>query len=141
MAMLPFCGYNFADYWTHWLSFGQRPDLLPKIFHVNWFRKDTDHAFMWPGFGENLRILDWIIQRCSGKAAAVETAIGMVPDQRSLNLEGLGIPTATMQALLEVNTKDWLAEMANISDYLDSYGSRTPAKLLEQCRRVTANLS
>ncbi|MSQ97706.1 MAG: phosphoenolpyruvate carboxykinase (GTP) [Xanthomonadales bacterium] len=141
MAMLPFCGYNFADYWTHWLSFGQRPDQLPKIFHVNWFRKDTDHSFMWPGFGENMRVLDWIIQRCSGKAAAVETAIGMVPDQSSLNLEGLGIPTATLQALLEVNTKDWLAEMANISDYLDSYGSRTPAALMEQCHRVTADLS
>ena len=141
MAMLPFCGYNFADYWTHWLSFGQRSGQLPKIFHVNWFRKDTDHAFMWPGFGENMRVLDWIIQRCSGKAAAVETAIGGIPDQRSLNLEGLGIPTATILALLEVNTKDWLAEMANISDYLDSYGNRTPAALLEQCHRVTANLS
>ena len=141
MAMLPFCGYNFADYWTHWMSFGQRSEQLPKIFHVNWFRKDANHAFMWPGFGENMRVLDWIIQRCSGKASAVETAIGGIPDQRSLNLEGLGIPTATLQALLEVNTKDWLAEMANISDYLDSYGNRTPAALLEQCHRVTANLS
>jgi len=141
MAMLPFCGYNFADYWTHWMSFGQRSEQLPKIFHVNWFRKDANHAFMWPGFGENMRVLDWIIQRCSGKASAVETAIGGIPDQRSLNLEGLGIPTATIQALLEVNTKDWLAEMANISDYLDSYGNRTPAALLEQCHRVTANLS
>lgn len=141
MAMLPFCGYNFADYWTHWLSFGQRSARLPRIFHVNWFRKDADRSFMWPGFGENMRVLDWIIQRCCGTASAVETAIGMVPDQRSLNLEGLGIAPATMQALLEVNREDWLAEMGSISDYLGSYGNRTPAALLEQCQQVTADLS
>jgi phosphoenolpyruvate carboxykinase (GTP) len=141
MAMLPFCGYNFADYWAHWLSFARRSDNLPKIFHVNWFRKGADHSFMWPGFGENMRVLDWIIQRCKGQGSAVETALGLVPNRASLNLQGSGITPATVDALLEVPAKDWLAEMASIREYLESYGDRTPAALLEQLHRVTAELS
>jgi phosphoenolpyruvate carboxykinase (GTP) len=141
MAMLPFCGYNFADYWAHWLSFSQRSGTLPKIFHVNWFRKDADKSFMWPGFGENMRVLDWIIQRCTGKASPVETAIGRLPVTADLNLDGLKISPATLQALLEVNEQDWLAEMTNIRDYLETYGDRTPAALLDQCRRVIADLA
>jgi phosphoenolpyruvate carboxykinase (GTP) len=141
MAMLPFCGYNFADYWAHWLSFAKQPDKLPKIFHVNWFRKSADHSFMWPGFSDNMRVLDWIIQRCKGQGSAVETAMGLVPDRASLNLQGIGITPATVDALLEVPAKDWLAELASIREYLESYGDRTPAALLEQLRRVTAELS
>ena len=91
MAMKPFCGYNFADYWSHWLSFAERTDKLPKIFHVNWFRQDDDGNFLWPGFSENLRVLQWIIQRCEGQVEAVETAIGHLPTDDGIQVSDLDI--------------------------------------------------
>jgi len=139
MAMKPFCGYNFADYWTHWLSFSDSSEKLPKIFHVNWFRKDENGRFMWPGFGENMRVLEWIINRCQGEAGCVDTPIGKMPDESGLNLEGIEVPVQTMEALLEVDTNAWVSEISEIGDYLDSFGERTPAAIkAEQARVATA---
>ena len=140
MAMKPFCGYNYADYWAHWLSFREFSDRLPKIFHVNWFRKDADGKFMWPGFGENMRVLDWIIKRCEHKIGFVETPIGKLPLPGDLNLDGIDVPEATMEALLEVDVEAWQAEIADIGEYLDSYGDRTPAAIKAQQERVAKAL-
>ena len=129
MAMKPFCGYNFADYWSHWLSFSDESDNLPPIFHVNWFRKDQQGKFMWPGFGENMRVLDWVIKRVRGEVDVVETAIGKMPHAADLNLDGINVPMQTMAALLEVDGEAWKAEIADIGEYLNSYGERTPVAL------------
>jgi phosphoenolpyruvate carboxykinase (GTP) len=140
MAMKPFCGYNYADYWAHWLSFTEFSDRLPKIFHVNWFRKGADGKFMWPGFGENMRVLDWIIKRCEHKVGFLETPIGKMPLPGDLNLDGIDVPAATMEALLEVDTAAWQAEIADIGEYLDSYGDRTPAAIKAEQARVAEAL-
>lgn len=141
MAMQPFCGYNFADYWTHWLSFGDKLDKLPRIFHVNWFRKDEQGQFMWPGFGENMRVLEWIIQRCSGDADAQETQVGYIPSDEDLNLSGLGIDPAIMQRLLEIDVQNWAAEMAQIKIHLESFGTQLPETLLDQQQQIAAKLN
>ncbi len=141
MAMKPFCGYNYADYWAHWLSFREFSDRLPKIFHVNWFRKDADGKFMWPGFGENMRVLDWIIKRCEHKVGFLETPIGKLPLPGDLNLDGIDVPAATMEALLEVDVAAWQAEIADIGEYLDSYGDRTPAAIKAEQARVAKALN
>jgi phosphoenolpyruvate carboxykinase (GTP) len=140
MAMKPFCGYNFADYWAHWLSFSDASDKLPAIFHVNWFRKDQHGKFMWPGFGENMRVLDWVIKRVKGEADVVESAIGKLPLPADLNLDGIDVPAETMAALLEVDSEAWKSEIADIGEYLDSYGDRTPAALKAEQIRVSAAL-
>jgi len=140
MAMKPFCGYNYGDYWAHWLTFAQDGGKLPKIFHVNWFRKDADGRFMWPGFGENMRVLDWIIGRCKGEAGGVETPIGRMPRATDLNLQGVAIADGTLAALLDVDANAWKAELEEIGEYLDSYGDRTPAALRAECERVAAAL-
>jgi phosphoenolpyruvate carboxykinase (GTP) len=141
MAMLPFCGYNFADYWAHWLSFANRSDRLPRIFHVNWFRKGENGKFLWPGFSENLRVLDWIIQRCRGEADAVNSAIGILPHQADLNLDGIDLSSGAMQTLLEVDRQAWEDELAQIQRYFDSFSGRTPPALLTECQRVAAALN
>ena len=140
MAMLPFCGYNFGDYWAHWLSFAEKSDKLPKIFHVNWFRRDRDGQYMWPGYGENLRVLDWIISRCSGKVSAVETPIGLVPEAKDLNLDGLDIAPETVNALLEIRQDAWHGELAEIAHYFKRFGERTPQVLIDECHRITEAL-
>jgi phosphoenolpyruvate carboxykinase (GTP) len=136
MAMKPFCGYNFADYFAHWLSFADASDKLPRIFHVNWFRKDADDDFMWPGFGENMRVLEWIVRRCKGEVSCVETPIGKLPRPDDLRLEGIEVAPDTMQALLDVDVEAWKVEMADIGDYLETYGERTPASLEAERARV-----
>jgi phosphoenolpyruvate carboxykinase (GTP) len=141
MAMKPFCGYNFADYWAHWLTLSSASSELPKIFHVNWFRKDQDDKFMWPGFADNMRVLDWIIKRCKGEVGAVETAIGNLPLTADLNLEGIDVPAETMEVLLEIDREAWKAEISEIGEYLDSYGSKTPAILKAEQERVASALS
>jgi phosphoenolpyruvate carboxykinase (GTP) len=141
MAMKPFCGYNFADYWAHWLSFEGASDRLPRIFNVNWFRKNERHRFMWPGFGENMRVLEWIVRRCQGDLDAVESPIGRLPAPGDLNLEGINVDAATMEKLLAVDVDGWKAELAEVGDYLDSYGSRTPASLKAEWERVAAALN
>lgn len=136
MAMKPFCGYNFADYFTHWLSFADKSKKLPKIFHVNWFRKDTHGKFLWPGFGDNMRVLEWIIQRCTNERDAVETPIGWLPHREHFNLNGVEIPTETIDQLFAIDHASWRKEMIDIGDYLNSFGSRLPDQLHTEQRRV-----
>ncbi|MCC6439113.1 MAG: phosphoenolpyruvate carboxykinase (GTP) [Rhodanobacteraceae bacterium] len=140
MAMKPFCGYNFADYFAHWLSFDQPGAKLPKIFHVNWFRKGSDGKFLWPGFGENLRVLEWILGRCEGTSDAVESPVGFVPGVNDLKLDGLELSAAARQELLEVDMHGWRAELADIARYLDSFGSRLPQRLKDEQRAIAAAL-
>ena len=141
MAMKPFCGYNFADYFAHWLSFDKPGAKLPKIFHVNWFRKGDDGKFLWPGFGDNMRVLEWIIGRCGGGEGALETPIGNVPQTQDLNLAGLDISHNTLEALLHVDHDGWIAEYESIGEYLGSFGSRMPAALLQEHVRTSRMLT
>ena len=140
MAMKPFCGYNFADYWTHWLSFSERSDNLPKIFHVNWFRKN-ENGFIWPGFGDNLRVLEWIIKRCNNEIDAQETPIGYLPKSEDINTSGLTISDNAMEELVLVDNQKWLDEMAGIREYFGEYEERLPEKLLEEHAKVIEALN
>ena len=140
MAMKPFCGYNFADYWQHWLSFADRTANLPAIFHVNWFRQDADGRFLWPGFGENLRVLQWIIDRCEGRARAIETPIGYLPQADDIDTTGLDISASDLATLTSIDTDQWLTEMAAIGEYLDGYGDRLPTALRDEQRKISAEL-
>lgn len=141
MAMKPFCGYNFADYWAHWLSFAERTEKLPDIFHVNWFRQDQDRKFLWPGFGENLRVLHWIIERCEGRIDAVETPIGFLPTIDGINTNGLEIDSDDLRALTSIDAAQWQAEIDAIGEYLESYGDRLPEALRTEQQRIAADLS
>jgi phosphoenolpyruvate carboxykinase (GTP) len=136
MAMKPFCGYNFADYWAHWLSFENRVKHLPKIFHVNWFRQNADGEFLWPGFGENLRVLQWIIDRCEHRAGAKETPIGYLPHPSDLDTKDIDVNDQTMEILTSINTEQCRNEMVSLGEYLQGYGERTPDSLMEQQRIV-----
>ena len=141
MAMKPFAGYNYGDYWAHWLAMGAKLKHPPKIYHVNWFRRDADGKFLWPGFGDNLRVLEWIIDRCSGKAGAQETAIGNLPRPEDLDLAGLDLAPGVLAQLLSVQAEEWRTEAADIEKYLDEYGSRTPAALRAQVQALRARLA
>src|SRR5580700_7101472 len=132
MAMQPFCGYYFGDYWQHWLSVGAKLTKPPRIYHVNWFRRDAQGKFLWPGFGDNLRVLAWMLDRCAGKAGAVDAAIGRLPRPQDLDLRGLDIAPAALDALLAVDATLWRKEVAEIRDYLGKYGSRLPRALLTE---------
>ncbi|KAF1008047.1 MAG: Phosphoenolpyruvate carboxykinase [GTP] [Luteibacter sp.] len=140
MAMKPFCGYNFADYFAHWLSFDKPGAKLPRIFHVNWFRKDTDGRFMWPGYGENLRVLDWMIQRVQGLASGHETPIGTVPAAGELNVDGLSVTPGTLDELLRVDVDGWVEELNAIGTYLDGFGERMPERLKSEREKVSKAL-
>jgi phosphoenolpyruvate carboxykinase (GTP) len=129
MAMKPFAGYNFADYWAHWLNVGKRLTNAPRIFHVNWFRRDAAGKFLWPGYGENLRVLAWMLERCAGKASGVETPIGWLPGDADLNLRGLEVTPSTMRELLSVERDLWRVEAKDIRSYIEEFGHRTPAAL------------
>jgi phosphoenolpyruvate carboxykinase (GTP) len=141
MAMKPFCGYHYGDYFAHWLSFDQPGAKLPRIFHVNWFRKGADGKFLWPGFGENLRVLEWMIRRVDGQATGVETAIGILPADGEINLEGLKLATDQLDALLEVDVHGWQAELAAIGEYLRSFAPRLPEPLKHEQERVAGELA
>jgi len=141
MAMKPFCGYNFADYWTHWLSFEERTDKLPRIFHVNWFRQDDDGNFLWPGFGENLRVLRWIIDRCEERVAARETPIGYMPEAGDIDTSELDISVETMRELTSIDVERWRAENEHFASYLDEYGDRVPAVLRAEQQRIAKELA
>jgi phosphoenolpyruvate carboxykinase (GTP) len=136
MAMKPFCGYNFADYWAHWLSFGTQSLQLPEVFHVNWFRRDAEGRFLWPGFGENLRVLRWIIERCKGTADAVTTPIGYLPQPQDIDLAGTDVAPETLTQLLAVDNEQWLEEMESINEYLVGFGDRVPAALRGELAKV-----
>ena len=141
MAMKPFCGYNFADYWTHWLSFGESLEHLPKIFHVNWFRQNADGDFLWPGFGENLRVLQWIIARCDGKMDAVESPIGFLPNSADIDTTDLDISDEALRALTSIDREQWQAELKSVGEYLESYGDRLPDALRQQQQAIAKALS
>jgi phosphoenolpyruvate carboxykinase (GTP) len=129
MAMLPFAGYNFGDYWSHWIDVGAKLKSPPKIFHVNWFRQNEAGKFLWPGYGENLRVLRWIIDRCNGQAGARETVIGLLPNPADLDTQGLQISPAALEELLTVDPRLWQEEFAGIGKYLDQFGDRVPPPL------------
>jgi phosphoenolpyruvate carboxykinase (GTP) len=140
MAMLPFCGYNMADYWGHWLRIGRRPGArLPRIYSVNWFRRGEGSRLLWPGFGDNSRVLKWIFERCEGRAAAVETAIGPLPAPDAIDLGGLdGFTRDDLAELLRVDAEGWIGEVHGVQEYYDTFGDRVPAELraeLETLRR------
>jgi phosphoenolpyruvate carboxykinase (GTP) len=140
MAMLPFCGYNMADYFGHWFDMGERIRQHPKIFHVNWFRTDDKGRFLWPGFGENLRILEWILARCRGEASGVQSPIGYLPNPKDIDMTGLKLPAGAMDKLLAVNKKEWLAELDSIKKFFDQFGSRLPDQLWVQHERLRQRL-
>ena len=132
MAMLPFCGYNMADYFGHWVDMGSRVKHQPKIFHVNWFRTDEKGQFLWPGFGENLRIVEWILARCRGEVEPVETPIGYVPNPKDIDMTGLSMPNRAMDKLFAVNRKDWLAEVDAVGKFFEGFGTRMPDEMWRQ---------
>jgi phosphoenolpyruvate carboxykinase (GTP) len=136
MAMKPFCGYHFADYFTHWLSLDTPTAKLPAIFHVNWFRKDAHGRFVWPGFGENLRVLEWIVRRVDGQLPGMATPIGTMPAPGELNLRGLDLDAGQLDALAEVDLPGWSEEMAATAAYLDELGPRVPSRLLTALRQT-----
>jgi len=130
MAMLPFCGYNMADYWAHWLRIGERAGArLPRIYFVNWFRKSDAGKFLWPGFGENSRVLKWIFERCEGTARAVETPIGSLPAAGALDVTGLDISSHDLAALLSVDVAGWLADATGVHEHYAQFGDRLPPEL------------
>jgi phosphoenolpyruvate carboxykinase (GTP) len=129
MAMLPFCGYNMADYFQHWLDMGKRIHHRPKVFRVNWFRRDENGQFLWPGFGENLRILLWILERCHGRGGAIKTSIGYIPTYDSIDWSGLDFRRHTFGELHAMFTEDWLEEQALNKQFLAQFGSRLPQEL------------
>ena len=141
MAMLPFCGYNMGDYFGHWLRMGQLLERPPAVFHVNWFRTDERGRFIWPGFGENLRVLLWMIGRVQGRAAAEETPIGLVPAESSLDWDGLGLGPAERQQLLRVDRGEWAAEVPEIRAFFSRFGDHLPAELTERLATLERDLA
>jgi phosphoenolpyruvate carboxykinase (GTP) len=137
MAMLPFCGYNMGDYFRHWLEMGKRVPRPPKIFHVNWFRRGADGKFLWPGFGENVRVLKWILERVEGRGEAEETPIGYVPARGALTLDGMQVSAEAMEELLRVNPADWEPELNATKDFFSKFGERLPRELLEEHARLS----
>ena len=141
-AMLPFCGYNMADYFAHWLNVGKaaNPDLLPKIFYVNWFRKDPSGRWLWPGYGENSRVLKWIFERVTGSAGAVRTPIGMTPSAADIDCSGLDVTEADLEMLLRVDADDWRSELPLIREHFAVFGDRLPAELLAEFTALEGHL-
>ena len=144
MAMLPFCGYNMGDYWQHWINIGKTldADKAPKIFNVNWFRKDDEGNFMWPGFGDNLRVLEWIIKRCENEVDAQETAIGYLPYAKDINIEGLEgeVSLESLESILDVDKDLWAAEADGIAEFYGKFGDKLPETLKEELETLKANL-
>ena len=141
MAMRPFVGYDMGDYWAHWLAMGKTIPNAPKIFHVNWFRTDDEGHFIWPGFGDNMRVLTWILDRCEDKVDAVETAIGFVPKAEDINIEGLeGITLDTIRDLVSVDVESWKEDLDNIKEFYNLVGDRVPAELKEELAALEARL-
>ena len=143
MAMLPFCGYHMADYWQHWLDMGKKvpADKQPKIFNVNWFRTDDEGHFIWPGFGDNMRVLEWIMKRAFNEIDAVDTAIGYQPNAEDINLEGLDFSLETLKGLLGVDKELWTEECKGIREYYGKFGDKVPAELMAELATLEANLA
>ena len=140
MAMLPFCGYNMADYFEHWLDMGRKLTKPPKIFHVNWFRTDNRGRFLWPGFSENLRVLDWIVRRCGELTDARETPIGYIPTSGGLDMEGINLPNKVMEELLSISVEEWKEELKGIKEFFNKFGDRLPKQMWDEYRALTHRL-
>ncbi len=140
MAMLPFCGYNMADYFRHWLDMGKKMPKAPKIFHVNWFRVDERGKFLWPGYRENLRVLEWIIERANGNVEAVSTPIGYIPDPSDLDMTGLSLPEKTLEKLLNVDRENWLEELKGIKQFFKLFKKNLPDELWQEYYGLAARL-
>ncbi|HEX2398654.1 MAG TPA: phosphoenolpyruvate carboxykinase domain-containing protein, partial [Mycobacterium sp.] len=142
-AMLPFCGYHMGDYFAHWLAIGGATDPanLPKLFYVNWFRKDASGKFLWPGYGENSRVLAWVFDRCRDAAEAVDTPIGRLPTTASLPTDGLDIPDTAIDELLSVDDDAWRTELPLIGEHYAVFGDHLPAALREQLDALAQRLS
>jgi phosphoenolpyruvate carboxykinase (GTP) len=141
-AMLPFCGYNMGDYWGHWFDMGDRLGAAaPAIFYVNWFRKDAEGRFLWPGFGENSRVLAWMCRRVAGLAGAVETPIGYLPTPVDLDLAGLAVPPGDIQTLLHVDAAAWRDELPDVEGFFAQFGDRLPARMSAQLARMKQRLA
>ena len=141
MAMRPFVGYNMADYFAHWINMGKNVSNQPKIFNVNWFRTDDNGNFIWPGFGDNLRVLEWIIDRCEGKVDARESAIGYIPYAKDINIEGLDIDEKVVEELLSVDKEKWLEEVKGIKEFYAQFGDRLPKELEKELNALEERLS
>ncbi len=142
MAMLPFCGYNMADYWQHWIRIGETAGAqLPRIFYVNWFRKDESGGFVWPGFGENARVLEWIFNRCEGSADAIDTPIGLLPTLDGINFDGLNLSETDIATLLKVDIDGWQSELPLIEDYYQTFGDRVPQALYDELAQLKLRLA
>ena len=141
MAMLPFCGYNMADYWAHWLEIGKREGArLPRIYYVNWFRKSSEGDFLWPGFGDNGRVLRWVFERCAGKVEGIETPIGTIPAAGEIDLQGLALEAEDIEELLAVDVDGWLAEIPLIREYYAQFGAKLPSALDAELDQLEARL-
>lgn len=141
MAMLPFCGYHMGDYFQHWIDMGKKIKVQPKIFNVNWFRTDSEGHFIWPGFGDNMRVLDWILKRCEETVDADETAIGYVPKPEDINLEGCGVDEETLKGLLNVDTETWKKEAEGIKEFYKKFGDKLPKELNEELSALESRLN
>ena len=142
MAMLPFCGYHMGDYFGHWLKVGKKPGAkLPRIYYVNWFRQDENGKFLWPGYGENSRVLKWVFERCEGKANAVDTPLGRMPLSHDLDLKGLEVPSSNVAKLLSVDVEGWLAEVPLIRDHFAKFGDRLPQGLRDEINNLEKRLT
>ena len=140
MAMLPFCGYHMADYWQHWIDMGGKATNLPKIFNVNWFRTDDEGHFLWPGFGDNLRVLEWILKRCFDEVDARECELGYIPNSKDINLEGSGVDEKTLNELLTIDRDLWRKEAADIREYYEKFGDKVPKELRESLEKLEQRL-
>lgn len=140
MAMLPFCGYNMGDYFQHWLSIGKKLTQPPKIFSVNWFRVDDEGKFIWPGFGENIRVLKWILDRVHNRVKAKQTPLGLIPDAQDLETSGLNIPKEKMAKLFEINAESWKQELQDTEKFLNQFGNRTPSEIWQEHKKLIEQL-
>jgi len=139
--MLPFCGYDMGDYFAHWLAIGKHEGAkLPKVFYVNWFRKDADGKFLWPGFGENSRVLAWVFERCNGQAEAEKTAIGYVPGPGALHTDGLDLSADQIAQLLEVDADAWKAQLPQVKEHFARFGETMPPELHQQLAALEERL-
>lgn len=141
MAMLPFCGYHMGDYFQHWIDMGKKIKVQPKIFNVNWFRTDSEGHFIWPGFGDNMRVLDWILKRCEETVDADETAIGYIPKPEDINLEGCSVDKETLKGLLNVDTETWKKEAEGIKEFYKKFGDRLPKELNDELAALESRLN
>jgi phosphoenolpyruvate carboxykinase (GTP) len=142
MAMLPFCGYNMGDYFAHWLDVAKTDGAkMPRVYYVNWFRKDDDGRFLWPGYGENSRVLKWIFERCDGAAEARETPIGNLPTPEALDTDGLNIDAAALETLLSVDVAAWKSELPQLKTHYEKFGANLPGELAQELQDLENRLN